>query len=81
MTLFWFLYTKWKDVLVFDYGNHSHLLQGKKNKITRATHFRVAQMENTFGSAAAPRVVSARDLISANLWEALEGGNYENLFV
>lgn len=58
----WFLYTKWSDIETFTFGDSSYLLQGKKNRITRASYFRITEMECV-------KQVSKSELAAAKLWE------------
>lgn len=66
--MFWFLYTKWSDVLVFQYDFASYLLQGRKNKITRATHFRTVATKRLH-QLATTTALDEKHLLNANLWE------------
>ena len=64
----WFLYEKWKDILVFDWSSSAYLLQGRKNRITRSTNFRIA--ETSRGTVFCKIPLTKEHLKEAGAWES-----------
>ena len=65
--MMWFLYEKWRDVMVFHWAGEDYLLQGTKNKITRATKFRIGN-PTRFRNIELKGLCKDK-LMAANLWE------------
>lgn len=66
-----FIHTEWSDILTFTYGYDAYLLQGRKNKFTKATSFRVVKPQWFIGLAS-PESLKKEDLEKANLWHTIE---------
>ncbi len=67
--MIWFLYTQWSDIMTFSWDCGCYLLQGRKNKITRATHFRTVSTRRIY-QVASPGRLEEKHLQDACLWEA-----------
>lgn len=65
--MIWFLYEKWKDILVFNHGYESYLIQGRKNKVTRKTVFRATGV--TPFCLGRCETLNEKYLQNAGLWE------------
>lgn len=68
--MLWFMYTKWADILVFSYIGCSYVLQGRKNKITKATSFRISKAAGRALGFAYCTVLKSEHLKEAGLWSA-----------
>jgi hypothetical protein len=60
-------WTKWADILVFDFGGYAYLLQGRRNKCTGRSQFAVRRFRGYWGSAE-PRRVTPEDLKAVGMW-------------
>lgn len=67
--ILWFLYTKYSDVITFSYAGMCFLLQGRKNKITGATHFRIEKIGGALLYNQATANITQEQLNNVNLWE------------
>lgn len=63
-----FLHTKWSDILTFKHGYSCYLLQGRKNKLTMATSFRVSYAGSGFVNTISPTLLTEEHLDQAGLW-------------
>lgn len=60
-----FGWSKWSDVMVFNFAHCSYVLQGRKHKSGK-TKFRVSKAGNFFNDC---EILKESDLQRANLWE------------
>ncbi len=60
-------YKAWNDILVFNYGATSYILQGCKHRITNATCFRIKGAANITGTSCG--TLQKEHLIKAGLWK------------
>ena len=63
-----FGWTKWRDVLVFNFIHQSYLLQGRENKITGAKSFKIVPCKG-FWDFARCDCVKKEDLIKSKLFK------------
>ena len=63
-----FLHTKWSDVDIVSYGSECFLIQGRKNKITRSSSFRIVLFRSSFNCYRVGHL-NKQALINANMWE------------
>lgn len=66
-----FIHTEWSDILTFSFAGDACLLQGRKNRFTQATTFRVA-LAQSFPRVHNPGAMKKEDLERANLWHTIE---------
>jgi len=65
--MIWPLYGKWCDIKLFSYVCNTYLIQGRKNRVTKSSQFRVRSL--TPFSMADCANVKEDELVKAGLWE------------
>lgn len=63
-----FVHTKWSDVAVISFAGESFLIQGRKNKFTRASKFRLTPFRQSFSCNKVTHM-KQEWLEKAKLWE------------
>ena len=67
-------WSKWSDILCFNYGGESFLLQGRKHKRTNAKIFKITKSKQYFSTFIATcQTMTEEKLVKAGLFQQIKG--------